>query len=169
MTIEEIYQNVDSIMIRHMMINNDAMKITQSWNLNGFKRWHRCLQRFFMENSICLENKMFDYYRKILKVDVSVVTYNPADIQSHLMSWKNTIDTDLQILGNLNKEHFNAVGVENEIIKCVIKKLIKIQEKLNRYIEKFNKTNWDWQYLYLCDSELHSKMKEKEKEMGYEY
>lgn len=151
------------------MINNSAMKLTQSWNLNGFKRWHRCLERFFNEKSICLENKMFDYYRKILNVDIQNPNYNPSDFQNHITTWKSVVDTDLKKLGNLNKEHMNEIGVENEIIKCTICKLVKIQEKLARYIDKFGKTNWSWEYLYICDDNLHKKMKEKEEEMGYDY
>ena len=45
MTIEEIYKKADNIIITHLMVNDDAMKITQSIGYNGFKRFHRYMAK----------------------------------------------------------------------------------------------------------------------------
>ena len=38
MEIEQIYKNVDNIILTHLMINDKAMKHCQSLGYNGFKR-----------------------------------------------------------------------------------------------------------------------------------
>lgn len=162
MTLEEIYKEADILFIKELMINNEAMKMCQSLGLNGFKRWHRILDKFFNEKSIELENSMFDNYRKVLDVIVASPNYKPLNFKSHIASWKSVLEADINKLGELNKAHIDKVGISCKIIECVIEKLKKTYEKVCRYEDKFSKVGWTWDYTFYEDNLLHDKCKKIE-------
>lgn len=162
MTIEDIYKETDVLFIKELMINNEAMKMCQSWGLNGFKRWHRMLDKFFNEKSIELECSMFDNYRKVLDVIVGNPNYKPLNFKSHITNWKPVLEADIRRLGELNKAHMEEVGMGCSIIECALEKLKKVYEKVCRYEDKFNKVGWTWDYVFIEDNRLHDKCKKIE-------
>ena len=160
MDIQEIYKKADSLLIQELMIEDFSMRVTQSWGLNGFKRLHRHLEKWFNCKHIDLETSMFDRYRVVLNASVPTTTYNPSNLKTHIENYEQRIKTILNELATLNFEHFKIVGVDNEVISETIHKLNKIYEKISRYHNKFDKENWNWDTIFYEDNLLHSKMKE---------
>ena len=162
MTIEEIYKRTDNLIITHLMVNDDAMKITQSIGYNGFKRLHRYLAKELMCKHQWLNCQYFDRFRKTFETDISIPTYKPVSFKDHLEKWKDLLEKGIQELGELNQEHFDVVGVTNETIECVICIFVKKLEKVNRWIMRFNESNWNAIDIHKVDDDLHCKMKKKE-------
>lgn len=162
MEIEQIYKNVDNLILTHLMINDKAMKYTQSLGYNGFKRMHRFLSKELM----CLHQKLvtcfYDKYQKVLNVNVDNVIYEPLDLKSHLEKWKTLLENGIQELGELNQEHFDIIGVTNDIIEDLICKFMHYLEKINRWIKRFNESMWNSVDCHIVDDYLHKKMKKKE-------
>ncbi|MEG1506720.1 MAG: hypothetical protein RR478_04395 [Bacilli bacterium] len=164
MDISTIYQEVDKIILKNLMINDDAMKICQSIGLNGFKRLHRCNIKNLLCKHLKLENNMYDKYRKVLETDILGSKYKIASIKEHLYTWKNSLSEDVKKLGELNKEHFNCVGVENCVIKETIEDMLHDYEKTCRWYCRFEETQWNLHDIHYLDDNLHQKYKELEKE-----
>lgn len=164
MELEQIFKNIDSIILNHLMINDDAMKITQSLGYNGFKRLHRYNAKKLLCYHQKLDNYYFDRYRKILNPTIDVSSYNPTNLQSHLEKWKLSLEMSIQELGELNQEHFDLIGITNCIVDDLIKDFCKYLEKVNRWIMRFNESNWNSIDCHYIDDYLHKKMKEKEGE-----
>ena len=162
MNIEEVYKSADKIILKHLMLNDDAMKTLQSLGYNGFKRMHRVNTRCLLEKHIELENNMFDKYRKVLNVNVDFKSYKPINIKSHLESWMQTLDEDIKLIGNLNYMHMQLVGVSNSTIEDVLKQFLYDYEKVCRWYERFNETNWNPVEMHIVDDALHEKIKKYE-------
>lgn len=162
MNIEEIYKNVDRIILKHLMINDDAMKICQSLGYNGFKRMHRVNSRKLLNNHLELENNMFDKYRLILNTNVEVSKYDPVNIKNHLDKWKQALEEDIKQLGNLNYKHMETVGISNNIIESLICLFIHDYEKTSRWYARFNESNWNPIDMHAVDDRLHEKIKQDE-------
>ena len=162
MEIEQIYKNVDNIVLTHLMINDDAMKVCQSLGYNGFKRLHRCLTKELLCEHIKLENCYFDRFQKVLNTKVNFSQYAPMDLKNHLEKWKELLTRHIQELGELNQEHFDVLGVTSETIECVIHILVKKLEKVNRWIIRFNESNWNSMEIHYVDDCLHKKYKKME-------
>ena len=162
MTIEEIYKRADNLIITHLMINDDAMKITQSIGYNGFKRFHRHLAKELMCKHQWLNCDYYDRFRKTFETNISIPTYKPISFKDHLEKWKKLLEDGIQELGELNQEYFDVVGTTNKIFECVIDCFVHKLEKVNRWIIRFNDSNWDAGFIHLVDDKLHEKMKEKE-------
>lgn len=162
MEIEQIYKGVDEIILKHIMLNDKAMKLTQSWGYNGFKRLHRVnSKKLFCEHQK-IENNMFDKYRKMLDINIDFVRYSTMDLKNHLEKWKNILYEDINNLQKLNYEHFEKTGISNDIIECILKIFFHDYEKVCRYIERFNESNWNSIDCHNLDDYLHKKMKEIE-------
>lgn len=166
MTIEEIYKSADNIILTHLMINDEAMKYTQSMGYNGFKRMHRCLVKKLLKKHLMLSTCYFDRYNKILDVRVDKPSYSPMSLKGHFEKWKELLERHIQELGELNQEHFDLVGCSNEIIECVMHKFVRKLEKVNRWILRFNESNWNPIELHNVDDYIHKKYKKKEEEEG---
>lgn len=162
MEIEQIYKNVDNIILTHLMINDKAMKITQSLGYNGFKRLHRCETKYLLCKHIDLENCYFDKYQKVLESNVNVPVYNPISLKEHLEKWKELLNRSIQELGELNQEHFDIIGITNGIIEDLICCFMKKYEKTCRWIARFNESDWNSIEMHSVDDCLHSKYKKKE-------
>lgn len=162
MEIEQIYMNVDKIILSHLMINDTAMQYCQALGYNGFKRYHRYEAKYLMCKHQELETSYFDRYRKILVSDIDAPIYSPVDLKEHLSSWKNLLETDIQQLSELNQEHFDIVGMTNCIIEEIICDFIKKLEKVNRWISRFDESMWNSIDCRIVDDYLHLKMKKKE-------
>jgi hypothetical protein len=164
MEIEQIYKNVDNIILTHLMINDDAMKITQSLGYNGFKRLHRYETKYLLCKHQELENSYFDKYQKVLNANVSNPIYNPISLKDHLEKWRDLLTRHIQELGELNQEHFDVIGITNCIIEDTICCFMKKLEKVNRWIMRFNESDWNSVEIHYVDDCLHKKMKKKEEE-----
>lgn len=162
MEIEQIYKNVDNIILTHLMINDKAMKHCQSLGYNGFKRLHKYEAKYLLCLHQQLENCYFDKYQKILDINVDIPVYNPIDLKEHLEKWKILLNRSIQELGELNQEHFDIVGITNSIIEDLICCFMKKYEKVNRWINRFNESMWNSTEIHYVDDCLHKKMKEKE-------
>ena len=162
MTIEEIYKRADNLIITHLMVNDDAMKICQSIGYNGFKRLHRCLAKELMCKHQWLNCTYFDRFRKTFETDISIPSYKPVSFKDHLEKWKTLLENGIQELGELNQEYFDLIGFNNEVLECVASIFAKKLEKVNRWITRFNESSWNSIDIHLVDDELHKKMKEKE-------
>lgn len=163
MEIEQIYKNVDNILIEHIMLNDDAMKYMQSYGFNGFKRLHRYLEKELVCLHQQLENCFYDKYQKVLTTtNLSTSSYQPLDLKSHLEKWGNQLNRAIQELGELNQAHFDAVGITNNIIEDTICIFLKKHEKVSRWIKRFNESNWNSLDCHIVDDRLHEKMKKKE-------
>jgi hypothetical protein len=164
MEIEQIYKNVDNIILTALMINDDAMKYTQSWGYNGFKRLHRCETKYLLCKHQELENSYFDKYRKMLNASVGNPNYNPISLKDHLEKWRDLLNRNIQELGELNQEHFDVIGITNCVIEDLIYCFMKKYEKVSRWIARFNESSWNSIEIHLLDDKLHEKMKKKEEE-----
>lgn len=162
MSIEEIYKNVDKIILKHVMLNDDAMKICQSLGYNGLKRMHRVNTKYLLDNHIKLENGMFDKYRQVLNVNVEFSKYDPVNIKTHLDTWKKTLEDDIKSLGSLNYNHMEAVGISNCVIEKVIELFLHDYEKVCRWYARFSESNWNSIDMHLVDDTLHEKIKKYE-------
>lgn len=162
MEIEQIYKNVDNLIMTHLAIHDNAMKICQSLGYNGFKRLHRCKVKYLLCKHIELENCYFDKYQKVLTTNAMTITYTFTNLKEHLEKWKDLLHRAIQELGELNQEHFDIVGMTNCIIDDLICCFVKKYEKVCRYIARFNESNWNSMELHLVDDCLHEKMKKKE-------
>lgn len=162
MELEQIFKNIDNIIVNHIMINDKAMKITQSLGYNGFKRLHRYNEKCLLHLHQKLENCYFDKYRKILDANIDTPIYNPIDLKAHLEKWKLLLELNIQELGELNQEHFDLIGVTNSIVEELICKFNHDYEKVCRWITRFNESNWNSIDCHLVDDCLHNKIKKKE-------
>ena len=75
---------------------------------------------------------------------------------------ENFIRNSIQEWGELNQEQFDLVGVTCETIECVMQLFVKKLEKVNRWIMRFNESNWNAIDIHKVDDDLHCKMKKKE-------
>ena len=82
--------------------------------------------------------------------------------KDHLEKWKALLESGIQELGELNQEHFDLIGVTSETIECVMCIFVKKLEKVNRWIMRFNESDWNPIDIHKVDDALHKKMKEKE-------
>lgn len=162
MEIEQIYKNVDNLIISHLMMNDTAMKICQSLGYNGFKRLHRCETKYLLCKHIELENSYFDKYQKVLNQDNLTFNYTFTTLKEHLEKWKELLNRAIQELGELNQEHFDIIGMTNCTIEDLINCFIKKHEKVCRWIARFNESDWNIIEVHYVDDCLHKKMKEKE-------
>ena len=162
MEIEQIYKNVDNIILTHLMINDKAMKHCQSLGYNGFKRLHKYETKYLLCLHQKLETCYFDKYQKVLDTNIDIPIYNPIDLKEHLEKWKELLNRSIQELGELNQEHFDVIGITNGIIEDLICCFMKKYEKVNRWIARFNESMWNSIECHYVDDCLHKKMKEKE-------
>lgn len=165
MTVEEIYKSIDKILLKNIMLNDDAMKIMQSLGYNGFKRMHRCNIRELLECHIKLENYMFDKYRHILEVTPEINKYDPVNMKNHLDKWKQSLEEDIKSLGDLNYKHIEVIGISNCIVEDVLKELLHDYEKVCRYYARFNESNWNPIDIHFVDDNLHEKIKKYEEKL----
>lgn len=162
MDINTIYQEIDKVILKNLMLNDDAMKLCQSMGFNGFKRMHKYNIKFLLCEHIKLENNMFDKYRKTLETDVTSYKYKANTIKEHLYQWKLSIESDVKRLGDLNKEHFAQIGIDNNIIKCVLELLMHDYEKSCRWYSRFEEIQWNMHDIHYIDDKLHEKIKKIE-------
>ena len=162
MEIEQIYRNVDTIILTHLMVSDNAMQYMQALGYNGFKRYHRYFTKELLCKHINLEVCYYDRYQKVLKAPVDAPIYEPTTLKIHLEKWKELLARHIQELGELNQEHFDVVGITNNVIEELVCCFMKKLEKVNKWIMRFNESNWNSMECHYVDDCLHKKMKEKE-------
>lgn len=164
-----LYSNIMNLLKENEQINETAMVLLQSMGYNGFKRWHRYRSRQFHEYVIRLNNELFDRFHKTLKMEPVSVTYTPASMNSHLMSWKEKLDESMQKLSTYSKEYFDLVGMENKVVRCAMHTLARDYEKVCRYYERFAEGDWLAHDMHVVDDMIHYRYKKKEEKHGYRY
>lgn len=160
--IESIYKELDTIIIKHLMLNDNSMKICQSWGYNGFKRLHRVNSKKMLCEHLKLENCMFDKYRKVLKIENVSTEYSPTSFKYHLNQLKELFYNDIIKVGKLNYEHIKLVGISNSVAESVLEYLNHDYEKFCRWYQRFDENSWNYVDIHLVDDRLHEKIKKIE-------
>jgi len=160
----ELYKKINGVFQEHASINKKAMACCQSFGYNGFKRMHRCLAKEFFCFQIELSNELFDKYR--IKFDESAmephIAYNPMSLKEHLSQWDTKLANSIKVLGDLNKEYFNAAGVDCKLVEKALCCLVKKYKKAGRWYKRFEETGWLAHDMHYVDDRLHDKYKDIE-------
>ena len=164
---KEIFEKVDNIAIKHIMICDDMMKYSQSFGFNGFKRMFRHLAKKAMCWHVSLENDAFDYHKLLLETKVDYTPTTPVSLKMILETYRTILKEDIVILGSLNKQYYEIVGVDNINIHKMIECILEKYNKVSRHISRFNESNWNSMELHIVDDKLHTKMKEVENNERY--
>ncbi len=167
--ISTLYNRMITILLETACLNECAMVVLHSKGYNGFKRWHRYRSREFREFVICLDNELFDKFHKTVKHEPVSISYAPANMNSHLVNWKEKLATAIHDLGECNKEYFALTGTTNCIVEDAIHILTRDYEKACRYYERFSEGDWLAHDMHVVDDIIHYKYKKKEEEHGYKY
>lgn len=167
--VKTIYTRLYKILCIHTKLNMLAMSSLQAMGYNGFKRWHRCRVRKFMELKLKLRCEMYDRFR--IKADFKDVelTYDPSSMEEHLKSWEKAILDGVKEIGTISKDFYSSTGVQCEIASCMMDCMMKDYEKVTRYLKRFTESDWLTLDMHIVDDALHCKYKTKEKEHGYDY
>lgn len=160
--IETIYKEIDRIIVNHLMINDNSMKLCQSWGYNGFKRLHRVNSKNLLSEHLKLENCMFDKYRKVLEINNISTDYSPTNLKYHLSKLKDIYYDDIIKIGKLNHEHIKLIGVSNSVAENILKYLNHDYEKVCRWYQRFEENGWNYVDMHLVDDRLHEKIKKIE-------
>ena len=158
----DLYGRIHDIICEHIHLNKDAMNVCHSWGFQGFKRYHRVKAKEFNCIEICLENNLFDKYRIKADFTYTHMPYQPTSIKEHLKMFDNKLLQGIKKLGELQKEHFTAVGSLNCQIEDMQKCLTKMYEKFGRWYNRFEMGGWLVHDIFVVDGHMHTKMKEYE-------
>jgi len=167
--VRDVYSRLYNILCIHTKLNILSMSALQSMGYNGFKRWHRCRVRDFMELKLKLRCEMYDKFRIKPSFNDVEVNYDPTSMEEHLKSWDKALLDGIQELGNISKEFYQIAGISCEIAKCAMHKMMKDYEKVGRYHKRFTESDWLTLDMHIIDDSLHCKYKAKEEEHGYKY
>ena len=155
MDLKEIYNKIYDILEHHIQLNKEAMCSLQALGFNGFKKLHKC----FAEHLFCNELKLISVLYKISKEKVNIkprtgihLEYSPMSLKEHLIKWNAEIETAIQELGELNKEHFNSVGYSNDIIECLINDLLDYHCKIQCWYQRGETSDWLAHDLFVIDA-----------------
>ena len=156
---KHIYKRVDEILSSNIEFNKNAMISMQALGFNGFKRMHRVLSKNYLCLQIELANDLFDKYRAKEGFANTPITYCPSTMREHLATWDSRLEADLKALGELNKEHFNMIGITNSVIEKAISCLRHKHVKVYRWYKRFEETTWSAHDMHTVDQYLHDKYK----------
>ena len=159
--IQEILQEMDSVMLWQKKFNNKAMKMCQASGFNGFKRLHRFLAKKFMCWHLELENEAFDRFQIVLESDVDDFKYSAGDLPDHLKTWAGYLETGMEKLAWLTNEYRMITGLGNCVAEAALCKMAKNYEKACRWHKRFKMTN-SMHDMYDFDAQLHEKYRKKE-------
>ena len=109
-----------------------------------------------------LINDHYDKYRTVFSIPYTEVRYEPKNLQSHLMDWDGKLKEGIKKLGELNKAHFEKIGVDNKVICKVLKCMLHNYEKVGRWYKRFEESGWLTHDMHCVDDRLHDKIKAKE-------
>lgn len=165
--IGEILEKIDEIMLSHLMLNDDAMRICHVLGYNGFKRMHRWNQRKFNELHIAIENHATDKFRMVLGTDVKALPYKPVNLKDHFVKWDAKLKEDIAMLGHLNNAYREMTGVSCKIVKKAICKMAKNHEKTGRWIKRLDESGFNAHDAHSLDDYVHKCYKAKELKAGY--
>lgn len=164
-----LYSKTAKLLKDNEKMNEIAMAVLQSLGYNGFKRWHRCRSREFHEYSMRLSNELFDKFHMTMKPDETTLAYAPANMNAHLMSWKEMLLDSIEKLGTYSQEYFSLTGMQNDIMECAMHKLTRDYEKVCRYYDRFMEGDWLVHDMHIVDDCIHHRYKKKEDKHGYKY
>lgn len=164
-TIQQILNDISNIACKYACLHKKAMALCQKWSFNGFKRYHRIKSKEFYNIVLKLENKAYDFYGIELGSDNTTPLYEPANILSHFQLWISIVESDLKMIGNLNKEFYDVTGFEAPHVDCMKCIFLKEIEKNKRRLARFKQIGTEataLHDLHRQDDAIHEKMKEKE-------
>ena len=161
--IGEILEKTDTILLTHLMLNDEAMKVCHFIGYNGFKRMHRWNAKCFLGLHLMIENLATDRHKMLLDAHVGGLTYRPAGLKDHFVKWGAKLEEDIYMLGQLNNAYCNHTGSGCCIIEKAITKMAKNNEKTTRWIKRFDESNWNPHDLHSLDDDVHLKYKAIEK------
>lgn len=172
MDIKSYAVNNDGIKLLHEAINifADGEKFHDSMSrkfhmcgLQGMKRWHRVQSKDDRCHSIDLQHYVIDQYSENLEVTSDYMPPTPVDLESGLKAY---LDWELSVYKRLAKISNDLIILEypheSYLVKKDIDGVIKEIEKIRRWLQDFEKSNWNWAYIRIVDNRLHDKMKEIE-------
>jgi hypothetical protein len=167
MNMGEILEKVDEILLFHLMLNGDAMKAAHALGYNGFKRMHRCNEKYFNGLHLAIENEATDDFRMMLDSDVDFAKYKPSDLKDHLVKWDSVLAKDITELGMLNNAFRMHRGQGLRVIKKALCRMKKNYEKTGRWIKRFNESGWAPHDMHTIDDKIHADWKCREKNGKY--
>lgn len=162
MTSVQIFEEINKIALKHLMLNDDAMNQMQLFGYNGFKRMHRCKSKEFFCWHIGIENDSIDKYRTKIDDDIDNSKYLPTSFKDHLYSWDNILLDDIKKLAVFINKYRAITGITYGIAEDMMKCFVKSYEKTGRWIKRFEETQWGGHDCHIVDDKLHNKYKEIE-------
>ena len=162
MSIGDILEKIDEILVFHLMLNGDAMKACHMLGFNGFKRMHRWNVSKFTKLHLKLENKAVDQFRMMLDADIKGFKYQPANLKDHLQKWDAKLHEDINELARLNNLYREIGGTDNRIVTCAMKKMCRNYEKIGRWLKRFEEGGWSSHDIHYVDDMIHAKYKKME-------
>ena len=164
---KDLYTRMVKLLREAEQFNMSAMVVMQSLGYNGFKRWHRYRSRQFHECAIKLMNEAFDRYHEVVKPEQSTLAYSPANMNGHLLSWKDKLEGHMHELCGLAHEYFMLNGTQGKAVKHALHAMSRDYEKVCRYYERFMEGDWLAHDMHVVDDMIHYKFKKKEEAHGY--
>jgi hypothetical protein len=164
-TIQQILKDIADVATKYANLHMQAMSWCQMWVFNGHKRYHRCKSKEFYNIVLKLKNKSYDYFGVDIRPENSTLSYEPSNILAHFQMWLTSLETDLKLIGNLNKEFFELTGFDAPHVDCMKKIFLKEIEKCKRKITRFKQIGSEavaLHDLHMQDDRLHERMKEVE-------
>ena len=159
---KEIYDEAIKLFKELEHKNECAMVICHSMGYNGLKRWHRRRSKIAHCYAIDLANELFDNHRKQANVAFMPNLYTSTSLKEHLAQWDGCLETAITSLGRLSKQFLEKTGFMNACFEKAACKLLKDREKVRRWFNRFEETNWSAHDIHYVDVMLHEKEKKKE-------
>lgn len=149
--------------------NGEAIhdKLSRSAHMKGFqgfKRWHRIQSKDDREHRIKLQHYVIDMFEENLEPIWDYLLIEPTDLKDHLnkyLDWEISVYKEVNRIAN--ELVLKGYNYEAEEVSDCVKGVVKEIEKIRRWIDTFDKVEWDMSYILLMDKKLHDKCKDVEK------
>lgn len=166
--LKNIYDRVSHILEKHAQLNKEAMAILQALGYQGAKRQHRYNSKAFHYLQAKLANILANVERKKLDMQSMNLNYSPISLKEHLQKWIEELQYGLKALGELNKEHFQEMGMTSCIIEEAMCLMLDDLGNTQREYYEGEMTEWLEHHMLMIDKRKHKKFKHKEEEHKYE-
>jgi hypothetical protein len=157
-----ILKDMGNLALYLLMSNTEAMKASQMLNFNGFKRKHRYRSHQYFDIMQALQCYSFCYSGENIKLDSPELVYNPLTLKEHLIFMVKDTNDKLKQIGALNMEFNVSTGFDCGKAECIKKILLEDMIKFKRWLDKFNKVEWNESVMNEVDMHIHEKYKAKE-------
>lgn len=150
-----------NVIANYEMFHERMSKMAHLWGLQGLKRWHIKRAKTIRCDRIEFEHYSIDMFSEMLTAMLDTQMYITSSLKEYLELYLNqacTIYNTINKLSNqliqMNLNHEARMLQKN--IECVVKEI----EKIRRWLLDYEKVNYDWDYIKICDKQLHDKIKE---------